>query len=45
VHKFKLHRQEKLLYVCDTLHMGEWDVRVLDIQEAALSSSVFPEIL
>src|ERR1700719_4411696 len=30
--EFKLHRQEKLLYVCDTLHMWEWDVRVLDIQ-------------
>jgi hypothetical protein len=30
---FKLHRQEKFLYVCDTLHMWEWDVRVLDIQD------------
>ena len=33
LHEFKLHRQEKFLYVCDTLHMWEWDVRVLDIQE------------
>src|SRR5205809_422316 len=32
LHEFKLHRQEKFLYVCDTLHMWEWDVRVLDIQ-------------
>ena len=23
LHEFKLHRQEKFLYVCDTLHM--WD--------------------
>ena len=28
-----LHRQEKFLYVCDTLHTWEWDVRVLDIQD------------
>ena len=34
LHEFKLHRQEKFLYVCDTLHMWEWDVRVLDIQDA-----------
>ena len=33
LHEFKLHRQEKFLYVCDTLQMWEWDVRVLDIQE------------
>ena len=32
LHEFKLHRQEKFLYVCDTLHMWEWDVRVVDIQ-------------
>ena len=31
--EFQLHRQEKFLYVCDTLHMWEWDVRVLDIQD------------
>ena len=36
LHEFKLHRQEKFLYVCDTLHMWEWDVRVLDIQEGDL---------
>src|SRR5579863_713698 len=35
LHEFKLHRQEKFLYICDTLHMWEWDVRVVDIQEAA----------
>src|SRR6266481_3533698 len=33
LHEFRLHRREKFLYVCDTLHMWEWDVRVLDIQE------------
>ncbi len=30
---FKLRRQEKFLYICDTLHMWEWDVRVLDIED------------
>jgi hypothetical protein len=33
LHEFKLHRQEKFLYVCDTLDMWEWDVRVSDIQD------------
>src|SRR6202035_4338426 len=32
LHEFKLHRQEKFLYVYDTQRMWEWDVRVLDIQ-------------
>jgi hypothetical protein len=31
--ELKLHKQEKFLYVCDTLHMWEWDVRVIDIEE------------
>jgi hypothetical protein len=35
LHEFKLHRQETFLYICDTLHMWEWDVRVIDIQEGA----------
>ena len=26
MHELKLHRQEKFLYICDTLHMWEWDV-------------------
>jgi hypothetical protein len=34
LYEFKLHRQEKFLYICDTLHMWEWDVRVLDTQDA-----------
>jgi hypothetical protein len=34
LHEFNLHRQEKFLYICDTLDMWEWDVRVVDIQEA-----------
>jgi hypothetical protein len=33
LHEFRLHRQEKFLYICDTLYMWEWDVQVLDIQE------------
>ncbi len=33
LHEFQLHRQEKFLYICDTLHLGEWEIRVLDIQE------------
>ena len=35
LHEFKLHRQEEFLYICDTLHMWEWDVRIVDIQVAA----------
>jgi integrase len=38
--EFKLHRQEKFLYVCDTLHMWEWDVRVLDIEDGAEADHV-----
>ena len=34
LHELKLHRQEKFLYICDMLHMWEWDVRVLDIEGA-----------
>src|SRR3954470_10165347 len=34
LHEFKLHQQEKFFYICDTLHMWEWDVRVIDIQNA-----------
>lgn len=33
LYEFRLHRQEKCRYICDTLHMWEWDVQVLDIQE------------
>ena len=33
LHELKLHRQEKFLYVCDTLHMWEWDVRSWIFQE------------
>jgi Plasmid pRiA4b ORF-3-like protein len=33
LHEFNLHRQEKFLYICDTLHLWEWDIRILDIQE------------
>src|ERR1017187_4960721 len=33
LHEFRLYRQEKFLYICDTLHMWEWDIQVLDIHE------------
>jgi Plasmid pRiA4b ORF-3-like protein len=33
LHEFQLHRQEKFLYMCDTLHLWEWEIRVLDLQE------------
>jgi hypothetical protein len=33
LHELRLHRQERFLYICDTLHMWEWDVQVLDIQD------------
>lgn len=32
---FQLRRQEKFLYICDTLDMWEWELRVLDVEEAA----------
>jgi len=40
--ELKLHRQEKFLYVCDTLHLWEWDVRVIDIQDAEKEEDDFP---
>jgi pRiA4b ORF-3-like protein len=30
---FQLRRQEKFLYICNTLDLWEWEIRVLDIQE------------
>jgi Plasmid pRiA4b ORF-3-like protein len=33
LHEFRLHRQEKFLYLCNTLDLWEWDIRVLDIQD------------
>jgi hypothetical protein len=30
---FQLRRQEKLLYICNTLDLWEWEIRVLEIQE------------
>src|SRR5262249_20258795 len=30
---FHLRRQEKFLYICNTLDLWEWEIRVLDIQE------------
>ena len=41
LHELKLHRQEKFLYICDTLHMWEWDVRVVDI-EAGVTGNHLP---
>jgi hypothetical protein len=33
--------QEKFVYICDTLHMWEWDVRVVDI-EAGVTANHLP---
>ncbi len=33
---FQLRRQEKLLYLCNTLDLWEWEIRVLDIQDGML---------
>lgn len=30
---FQLRRQEKFLYICNTLDLWEWEIRVLDIQD------------
>src|SRR5262244_1731962 len=30
---FHLRRQEKFLYICNTLDLWEWEIRVLEIQE------------
>ena len=30
---FQLRRQEKLLYICNTLDLWEWEIRVLDMQD------------
>jgi hypothetical protein len=35
LHDFQLRRQEKLLYICNTLDLWEWEIRVLDIQEGS----------
>ena len=40
LHEFKLHRQEKFLYVCDTLHKWEWDVQVLDIEDGTKEDEI-----
>ena len=32
---FQLRRQEKTLYICNTLNLWEWEMRVLDIQEGS----------
>jgi Plasmid pRiA4b ORF-3-like protein len=34
---FQLRRQEKFLYLCNTLDLWEWEIRVLDIQEGVVS--------
>jgi len=33
VRDFQLRRQEKLLYICNTLDLWEWEIRLLDIQD------------
>ena len=34
-HELQLHRQETFLYICDTLDLWEWDVRVVDLEAGA----------
>jgi hypothetical protein len=41
---FQLRRQEKLLYLCNTLDLWEWELRVLDIQ-AGKADERAPECL
>lgn len=36
---FQLRRQEKFLYICDTLDLWEWDVRVLDVEQVVASDT------
>jgi len=31
--ELRLHRQERFYYACDLMHMWEWDIRFLDIQD------------
>ena len=40
--EFRLHRQEKFLYICDLLDMWEWELRVMDIQEVAATDDRDP---
>ncbi len=37
---FQLRRQEKFLYICDTLDLWEWEVRVLDVEPGNLETSM-----
>jgi len=37
---FQLRRQEKFLYICDTLDLWEWEVRVLDVEAAKAGEEV-----
>ena len=40
--EFRLDRQEKFLYICDLLDMWEWELRVMDIQEARRPKTEIP---
>jgi hypothetical protein len=35
VRDFQLRRQEKFLYICNTLDLWEWEIRVLDFQDGS----------
>jgi Plasmid pRiA4b ORF-3-like protein len=39
---FQLRRQEKFLYICNTLDLWEWEIRVLDIQDG--KTNVLPSV-
>ena len=40
--EFRLHRQEKFLYICDLLDMWEWELSVMDIQEVTATDAENP---
>jgi hypothetical protein len=40
--EFRLHRQEKFLYICELLDMWEWELRVMDVQKVAATDDREP---
>jgi Plasmid pRiA4b ORF-3-like protein len=42
IREFRLHRQEKFLYICDLLDMWEWELGVMDIQEVTATDAENP---
>ena len=38
--EFQLRRQEKFLYICDTLDLWEWETQVLDVERVEMGDTV-----